>query len=370
MSFVPVQVSGPEPDLRAIITRMISLPRALDQIGALYAGLEPCFAPLVDAVMATLPDHDVLVHSYLFPFLKNAARAAKKPCAALVFCANSIPFPQTWPDDVPPPSRGLPGALARMRNRAAWRGGQMLLDRLVNRHAGTALKKHSLGSFDGFLHDPADVALVAVSRGLFPPPAPPPEPYVYTGFLRWQPVPTSKALQYIEQVHKLEDSGAPVPILTLGSMNPVGAQNIIQRLSDVWPQGMPLVVQAGWAGFEEIPTRSDVHVIGAAPHDALFAYAAVVVHHGGAGTTGSALYACRPQVVIPHLGDQSYWARELEKLGVARVLGLDRWPEELFGVFEHLLHDVPRIIRVAECAAIIRGEDGAGKTVEALEKLT
>jgi UDP:flavonoid glycosyltransferase YjiC (YdhE family) len=41
------------------------------------------------------------------------------------------------------------------------------------------------------------------------------------------------------------------------------------------------------------------------------------VHHGGAGTTNAACAAGVPSVVVPHVGDQRYWAARLYRLGVA-----------------------------------------------------
>jgi vancomycin aglycone glucosyltransferase len=43
---------------------------------------------------------------------------------------------------------------------------------------------------------------------------------------------------------------------------------------------------------------------------------AAVVHHGGAGTTTTAARAGAPQVLVPHVLDQFYWARRVEALGI------------------------------------------------------
>jgi vancomycin aglycone glucosyltransferase len=43
---------------------------------------------------------------------------------------------------------------------------------------------------------------------------------------------------------------------------------------------------------------------------------AAVVHHGGAGTTTTATRAGAPQVVIPQLADQPYWAGRVADLGI------------------------------------------------------
>jgi UDP:flavonoid glycosyltransferase YjiC (YdhE family) len=59
-----------------------------------------------------------------------------------------------------------------------------------------------------------------------------------------------------------------------------------------------------------------VFVTESVPHDALFRRCALVVHHGGAGTTTSAARAGVPQLLIPHLLDQFYWAGQVHTLGL------------------------------------------------------
>jgi UDP:flavonoid glycosyltransferase YjiC (YdhE family) len=43
---------------------------------------------------------------------------------------------------------------------------------------------------------------------------------------------------------------------------------------------------------------------------------AAVVHHGGAGTTTTAARAGAPQVVVPQMVDQPYWAGRVADLGI------------------------------------------------------
>ncbi|WP_348643163.1 nucleotide disphospho-sugar-binding domain-containing protein [Mesorhizobium sp. B2-7-2] len=40
------------------------------------------------------------------------------------------------------------------------------------------------------------------------------------------------------------------------------------------------------------------------------------MHHGGAGTTAAAAQAGAPQVIVPQIGDQPYWARRVAELGI------------------------------------------------------
>lgn len=52
------------------------------------------------------------------------------------------------------------------------------------------------------------------------------------------------------------------------------------------------------------------------PHSWMFEQCCAVVHHGGIGTTTSALKAGLPIVVCPFQSDQYYWAEQLSWLGV------------------------------------------------------
>jgi sterol 3beta-glucosyltransferase len=52
-------------------------------------------------------------------------------------------------------------------------------------------------------------------------------------------------------------------------------------------------------------------------HSWLFPRVDVTVHHGGAGTTGAALTAGRPTVVVPFGADQPFWGQRAHALGVA-----------------------------------------------------
>jgi vancomycin aglycone glucosyltransferase len=49
---------------------------------------------------------------------------------------------------------------------------------------------------------------------------------------------------------------------------------------------------------------------------ALFPRVAAVVHHGGAGTTTAAARAGAPQVVVPQMYDQHYYAARVNELGI------------------------------------------------------
>jgi UDP:flavonoid glycosyltransferase YjiC (YdhE family) len=89
---------------------------------------------------------------------------------------------------------------------------------------------------------------------------------------------------------------------------------IVQAAASI---GCRLIVAGGWASLDAELVESDrVLAISEAPHDKLFPHVAAAVHHGGAGTTTAAARAGIPQVVVPHILDQFYWAHRVEVLGL------------------------------------------------------
>lgn len=57
-----------------------------------------------------------------------------------------------------------------------------------------------------------------------------------------------------------------------------------------------------------------------APHSQLFPRAAAIIHHGGIGSTGQALMAGKPQLIVPFNGDQFDNARRVHRLGISQTL--------------------------------------------------
>ena len=48
----------------------------------------------------------------------------------------------------------------------------------------------------------------------------------------------------------------------------------------------------------------------------IFPRVAAVVHHGGSGTTATAAMAGVPQIIVPHILDQYYWAERIFRRGL------------------------------------------------------
>lgn len=79
--------------------------------------------------------------------------------------------------------------------------------------------------------------------------------------------------------------------------------------------GYRAIVSRGWGDLSpaegpDCLTVTEANVL------ALFPRVAAVVHHGGAGTTTVTARAGVPQVVVPHLYDQGYFAQRVHDLGI------------------------------------------------------
>ncbi len=111
------------------------------------------------------------------------------------------------------------------------------------------------------------------------------------------------------------------------------------------------------------------------PHAALIPRVAAVVHHGGAGTTYASLAAGRPAMVVPHLGDQGYYARRVHALG-AGPRGVPRWRLTTSTLARRLRSMIvggtaDGFARAASgVAGALSREDGRGAAVDALEELS
>src|SRR6202008_2116366 len=81
-------------------------------------------------------------------------------------------------------------------------------------------------------------------------------------------------------------------------------------------QGRRILVSRGWAELALMDDRADCCIVGEVNQQALFPRVAAVVHHGGAGTTMAAARAGSPQVVVPQIADQPYWAGRVAALGI------------------------------------------------------
>ena len=161
----------------------------------------------------------------------------------------------------------------------------------------------------------------------------------------------------------IADGAGPV-VITFGSMDGTPAQPLLDGLRAMLEAGRRVVLQ----GHSTL-SSPNLATVGAVDHRALLPHAAVVVHHGGAGTTHAACAAGVPSVVVPHVGDQRYWADRLHRLGVApppqvaNALRADRLADATMATAA----DQAMRRRAQELARRLAAEDGLAGAVAAIE---
>ncbi|MDI9896356.1 glycosyltransferase [Rhodococcus sp. IEGM 1381] len=116
------------------------------------------------------------------------------------------------------------------------------------------------------------------------------------------------------EVEAFLDAGDPPVYVGFGSMI-VEQDAAMTTIEAIRGHGRRAIVGRGWAGLE-VTDNEDCLDVGDSNLQALFPRVACVVHHGGAGTTTTAARAGTPQVVVPQIADQPYWAARVAALGI------------------------------------------------------
>ncbi len=163
------------------------------------------------------------------------------------------------------------------------------------------------------------------------------------------------------------DSGPPPMVFTLGTAVGSDAGRFYETsLAATRALGYRAVF-VGSGVQERLATGAEAITLDYAPYAELFPRAAVVVHHGGIGTTGLAMRAGRPMLVMPRAWDQPDNAARAAHLGVARVLPRRRYTAaRVASELRHLLGDAYRQ-RALAVRDQLRPEDGVRAACEAIE---
>ncbi|SCG45784.1 UDP:flavonoid glycosyltransferase YjiC, YdhE family [Micromonospora coxensis] len=112
-------------------------------------------------------------------------------------------------------------------------------------------------------------------------------------------------------------AGASPVYVGFGSMAAYAPEGIARTAIEACrAHGRRVLLARGWADLAPIDGADDCFVVGEVNQQALFPRVAAVVHHGGAGTTTTAARAGAPQVVVPRIADQPYWAARVAELGI------------------------------------------------------
>lgn len=270
------------------------------------------FAATYDAVAAVAEGCDAVVATGLIPAAAAARAVAEKLGIPYVFVAY---FPTYLPSPHHPPLvwPGRPVPPDVTDNRVLWdlnaENIHELFGEAINTHRATIglppvgnVRDHVLTDHPWLAADPTlspwlePADLDVVQTGAWIRPDERPLPADLEAFL---------------------NAGAPPVYVGFGSMPLRDAQDVTRAAIDaVRAQGRRVLLSRGWADLALTDDQDDCFAVGEVNQQALFGRVAAVVHHGGAGTTTTAARAGAPQVVVPQMADQPYWAARVAELGI------------------------------------------------------
>jgi rhamnosyltransferase subunit B len=327
--------------------------------------IAPGFAPLLAALRAEAPAHDVIIaHHFAFP-AAIAAELARLPWATVTLAPGVIPSAYSLPGAQF--GRAGSGPLLRARNRFIWHAGKAITRRMIDPLVNKLRDEHGLAAIRDAVfeaHSPA-LNLQLYSRHFA---APAPDwsgEKRQAGFCFYDP-PGAALTPKIEEFLRRGDR--PV-LFTLGSTASRHPGSFYEEAAatcrKMGIRGLLLV-----GADENRPRRPSEKVLAAgyAPYGLVMPRVRAVVHQCGIGTLSHTLRAGIPSVAVPFAFDQPNNACRLEELGVAELVKpAVRTADTLTRALERLLAG-PAAARAERLGASIRSEDGVAAACAILEK--
>jgi vancomycin aglycone glucosyltransferase len=286
------------------------------------------------------------------------------PYAHVVFC------PCATPNSATPPPNVRTQTLPRWINQLMWRAGGPLADLALR---GPINRGRTTLGLDA-QNDPISRLLLgrtilAADRDLAPPSADAPKCAVNTD--AW-PLDQPGALEARVEAFLQESATRPIYVGFGSMVAPRAAELVTQTIAAVRAAGRRVVIAGGWAALEtHTKEADDVITVDNVPHSLIFPRVAAAVHHGGAGTTTAAARAGIPQVLLPHILDQYYWAHRVRVLGLGPpALPVERVTVEVLSNRISRAVDDPLIReRVDRLAPLVAARNGLATAVQEIEAL-
>ena len=270
-------------------------------------GATATVAAQFDALRSAAADCDVIVGCAA---MQIAGRSIAEMLEIPYFYAAYVPVVLPATQHSPPPTPGQPD-LAAADSRSKWdRDAQWWDDTW---REGLNAQRAAIGLepvTDVRSYVLTDRPLLAADPMLAPWPSPSELEVVQTGaWLMADQRPLS------DELEAFLDAGEPPILFSFGSMRAPRASGPAM-IAAARALRYRAIVLRGWAELAPSGDSPDWLSVKETNLQALLPRVAAIVHHGGSGTTTQAMRAGIPQVVVPHIYDQPYYAERVAALGI------------------------------------------------------
>jgi len=168
------------------------------------------------------------------------------------------------------------------------------------------------------------------------------------------------------------EAGPPPIVFTLGSsavFDPGRFYEVSAEAASRLRKRAVLLAGPEFRTRTSLRSNDSLHIAEYAPYSELFPRAAAIVHPGGIGTTGQALRAGRPMLIMPYSHDQPDNASRVKRLGAGMSISRNRYTTaRVSKALTHLLETACMSLRAQEIAKRIGQEDGARAAADVIEQ--
>jgi UDP:flavonoid glycosyltransferase YjiC (YdhE family) len=357
-----------EQALNDIGRRLFAIGNPVAQLRFIFEQMfDPGVAQMYAAAQALSAGHDLIIGHFIVHPAQLAAEQAGKPYVTVALNQGGIPTRCAPPSPLP--------NLGPWCNGMLWKLAEKMINGMVlasANHLRLAQSSHPLKSYRQ-IWESSSCNLIAVSPALCPRYPDWGENQHVCGFFN-MPEEASDWRMPEDLVRFLQHGEAPV-YLGFGSMIGLALPNAELdaatrlMLEAVKLAGCRAIVQSHWNVLSAMPEDARIYRLSPAPHAQIFARCAAIVHHGGAGTTQTALRSGRPSVVVAHATDQFLWGEGLKKLGAAPAV-LNRrktTPARLAAAIRAVLGSAAMRSAAEEAGKKLQAEDGVAEAVRIIE---
>ncbi|HKP37748.1 MAG TPA: glycosyltransferase [Pyrinomonadaceae bacterium] len=174
------------------------------------------------------------------------------------------------------------------------------------------------------------------------------------------------------ELERFLEAGEPPIVFTLGSSAVWDAGNFFEEsvgAAKLLGKRAVLLLGSDPLNQPREPLPKDLLAVAYVTYPQIFPHASVIVHQGGIGTTGQALRAGKPMLIMPFGGDQFDNGARVARLGAGRTIMRRQYlAQRVAAELDQLLSNPGYCERATELSRCIQSEDGVRTACDAIEK--